>query len=80
MASWNVGLDMQHPDKCPLHMCDGSGWRDVGWHLLTPCYCAAGRARKRSVELPEPATRPMDRPLELAEKVARFPRIQKAGV
>ena len=32
--------------KCEEHMCDGSGWRNVGWHLQTPCCCKAGRAHK----------------------------------
>ena len=55
--------------KCSERMCDGSGLRQAGgWHLLSPCYCAAGRQIARQMGA-QPETR---KPIRIAEPVQRM--------
>lgn len=56
--------------KCEQHMCDGSGLRDVGWHLLSPCYCEAGRQIAQQMGA-QPETR---KPIRIAAPVQQMRR------
>ena len=54
--------------KCEANMCDGSGLRQAGgWHLLSPCYCAAGRQIARQMGA-QPETR-ISRKVEVALRI-----------
>ena len=55
---------------CQYHMCDGSGWRRPGWHLLRPCYCDAGRANRDAERAPEPPAAP--RPMRIEEPAQKM--------
>lgn len=54
--------------KCEANMCDGSGLRQAGgWHLLSPCYCEAGKQISRQMGA-EPETRKP--PIQIEQPVA----------